>query len=101
MSARHHLSDYDRGRAVGRLEEGKSVTSVALATGVSKNVISRLRKAAEGGNILGAVGQEFLFWDDNVWSHRCVEISDTQQSENILRMQWPAYYPDLNLIDHT
>ncbi|GFW11356.1 hypothetical protein TNCV_3808761 [Trichonephila clavipes] len=31
MSARHHLSDYDRGRAVGRLKAIQSVTSVAAA----------------------------------------------------------------------
>lgn len=52
MSARHHLSDYDRGRAVGRLEAGQSVTTVATAMEVSKSVISRLNKAAEGGNAL-------------------------------------------------
>lgn len=52
MSVRHHLSAYDRGRAVGRLEAGQSVTQVATAMGVSKSVISRLKKAAEGGNAL-------------------------------------------------
>lgn len=279
MSARHHLSAYDRGRAVGRLEAGQSVTTVAAAMGVSKSVISRLKKAAEGGNALrkhaggrgrnttpsedryvalvakrhrnftprqiaanlatatgthvsartisrrlnqvglyarkpvrciplqprhrrerlrwsqehvgwdhqnwsrvmfsdesrfsltsdsghqllwrecgkryapqfvserdryapgvmvwagimhngrtplhifergsvtsqrycneiilghvrlfrGAVGSDFLFMDDNARPHRSVEVSDTLQSENILRMQWPAYSPDLNPIEH-
>ncbi|GFU08728.1 hypothetical protein TNCV_990871 [Trichonephila clavipes] len=38
--------------------------------------------------------------DNNVKQHRNVEVSDTLQSENILRMQWPAYSPDLNLIEH-
>ncbi|GFW27055.1 hypothetical protein TNCV_92811 [Trichonephila clavipes] len=50
MSARHHLSDYDRGRAVGRLEADQSVTTVAAAMGISKSVVSLLKKAAEGGN---------------------------------------------------
>ncbi|KAF8785876.1 hypothetical protein HNY73_011373 [Argiope bruennichi] len=36
MSARYHLSAYDRGRAVGRLEAGQSVTTVADAMGVSE-----------------------------------------------------------------
>ncbi|GFT24466.1 hypothetical protein TNCV_3252841 [Trichonephila clavipes] len=40
MSARHHLSDYDR----GRLEAGQSVTTAAAALDVSKSVISRLKK---------------------------------------------------------
>ncbi|XP_055932859.1 uncharacterized protein LOC129962883 [Argiope bruennichi] len=52
MSARYHLSAYDRGRAVGRLEVGQSVTTVAAAIGGSKSVISRLKKAAECGNAL-------------------------------------------------
>ncbi|GFV50768.1 hypothetical protein TNCV_2214291 [Trichonephila clavipes] len=52
MSARHYLSDYDRGRAVGRMKAGQSVTTVATAMSVSRSVISRLTKAAEGGNAL-------------------------------------------------
>ncbi|GFU57625.1 HTH_Tnp_Tc3_2 domain-containing protein [Trichonephila clavipes] len=52
MSTRHHLSDYDRGQAVGQLEAGQSITTVAAAIGVSKSVISLLKKATEGGNAL-------------------------------------------------
>ncbi|GFV20452.1 hypothetical protein TNCV_4142131 [Trichonephila clavipes] len=52
ISARHHLSDYDHGRAVGRLEEGQSVTTVTAAMDGLKSVISRLKKAAEGVEIL-------------------------------------------------
>ncbi|GFY20886.1 hypothetical protein TNCV_1121201 [Trichonephila clavipes] len=48
ISARHQLSDSDRRRAVGRLEAGQSVTTVAAAMGVSKSVIPLLKKAAEG-----------------------------------------------------
>ncbi|GFW81823.1 hypothetical protein TNCV_2884971 [Trichonephila clavipes] len=36
MSARHHLRDYDRGRAVARLEASKSVTTIAAAMSESK-----------------------------------------------------------------
>ncbi|GFT21662.1 transposable element Tcb2 transposase [Trichonephila clavipes] len=46
-------------------------------------------------NLRGVVGSDFLFMDNNAWSNRSVEVSDTLQSENILRMQWPAYSPDL------
>ncbi|KAF8785899.1 hypothetical protein HNY73_011391 [Argiope bruennichi] len=52
MSARYHLSAYDCGRAIGRLEAGQSVTTVAAAMGVSKSVASRIKKAAEGRNAL-------------------------------------------------
>ncbi|GFX03450.1 hypothetical protein TNCV_4634621 [Trichonephila clavipes] len=52
MSVRHHLSDYDHGRSVGRREASRSITTVATAMGVSKSVISRLKKATEGGNAL-------------------------------------------------
>ncbi|GFU94688.1 uncharacterized protein TNCV_901391 [Trichonephila clavipes] len=52
MSARHHLNDYDRGKAVGRLKVGQSVLIVASAMSVSNSVISRLKSVAEGGNAL-------------------------------------------------
>ncbi|KAF8794533.1 hypothetical protein HNY73_002507 [Argiope bruennichi] len=52
MSERHHLSAYDRGRTVERLEAGQSVTIVAAAMDVLRSVISRLKKAAEGRNAL-------------------------------------------------
>ncbi|GFX37955.1 hypothetical protein TNCV_3835561 [Trichonephila clavipes] len=52
LSARHHLRDSDCGRAVGRLKAGQSITTVAAAVVVSKSIISRLKKASEGGNAL-------------------------------------------------
>ncbi|GFW48576.1 hypothetical protein TNCV_4241571 [Trichonephila clavipes] len=52
MSTRHHLSECDRQRAVGRLEAGQSVTTVDAAMCVSKSVISLLKKAVESGNAL-------------------------------------------------
>ncbi|GFV36117.1 hypothetical protein TNCV_4964651 [Trichonephila clavipes] len=42
----------NRERAVGRLEKGQSVSTVAAALGVSQSVISRLKEVAEGGNTL-------------------------------------------------
>ncbi|GFX15984.1 transposable element Tc1 transposase [Trichonephila clavipes] len=46
------------------------------------------------------VSPDFLFMNDSVQPHRCVEVSVTFQSENILRMQWLAYSPDLYPIEH-
>ncbi|GFS54297.1 transposable element Tc3 transposase [Trichonephila clavipes] len=48
----------------------------------------------------GAVGQDFLFVEDNSRLHRSIEVSDALQKENILRMQWSAYCLNLNLIEH-
>ncbi|GFX60428.1 transposable element Tcb1 transposase [Trichonephila clavipes] len=41
-----------------------------------------------------AMDGEFLFMDDNARPYECL------QSEDITRMDWPAYSPDLNPIEH-
>ncbi|GFX53476.1 RIMS-binding protein 2 [Trichonephila clavipes] len=43
---------------------------------------------------------EFLFMDDNACPHRANIIEECLQSEDITRMDWPAYSPDLNPIEH-
>ncbi|GFW00755.1 transposable element Tcb1 transposase [Trichonephila clavipes] len=48
----------------------------------------------------GAMGAEFLFMDDNTRSHNANIIDECLQSEDITRMDWPAYSPDLNPIEH-
>ncbi|GFX50850.1 transposable element Tcb1 transposase [Trichonephila clavipes] len=48
----------------------------------------------------GTIGAEFLFMDDNVRPHRGNIVDDCLQSEDITRMDWPAYSPDLNPIEH-
>ncbi|GFV58311.1 transposable element Tcb1 transposase [Trichonephila clavipes] len=46
------------------------------------------------------MGAEFLFMDDNARSHRANIVDECCQSEDINRMDWPAYSPDLNRIEH-
>ncbi|GFW40089.1 uncharacterized protein TNCV_5117721 [Trichonephila clavipes] len=46
------------------------------------------------------MGAEFLFMDDNARLHRANIVDECLQSENIPRMGWPAYSPDLNPIEH-
>ncbi|GFX39022.1 transposable element Tcb1 transposase [Trichonephila clavipes] len=46
----------------------------------------------------GAIGPDFIFMDDNARPHRAVE--ELLESEDITRMDWPAYSPDLNPIEH-
>ncbi|GFX92399.1 DDE_3 domain-containing protein [Trichonephila clavipes] len=48
----------------------------------------------------GAMGAEFLFMDDNARPHRANILDECLQSEDITRMDWPAYSPDLNPIEH-
>ncbi|GFT03337.1 transposable element Tcb2 transposase [Trichonephila clavipes] len=44
----------------------------------------------------GAMGAEFLFMDDNDRPHHANIVDECLQSEDITRMDWPAYSPDLN-----
>ncbi|GFW31857.1 transposable element Tcb2 transposase [Trichonephila clavipes] len=48
----------------------------------------------------GALGVEFLFMYDNTHPHRAHIVDECLQSEDITRMDWPAYSPDLNPIEH-
>ncbi|GFU57336.1 transposable element Tcb2 transposase [Trichonephila clavipes] len=45
MARRNHLDKFTRGRMIGKLEEGRTVTSVAAEFGINKNVVSRAWKA--------------------------------------------------------
>ncbi|GFW77728.1 DDE_3 domain-containing protein [Trichonephila clavipes] len=46
------------------------------------------------------MGAEFLFMEDNACPHRANIVDECLQSEDITRMDWPAYSPDLNPIEH-
>ncbi|GBO23095.1 hypothetical protein AVEN_265532-1 [Araneus ventricosus] len=46
------------------------------------------------------MGAEFLFMDDNARPHRANIVDECLQSEDITRMDWPAYSPVLNPIEH-
>ncbi|GFU65295.1 transposable element Tcb2 transposase [Trichonephila clavipes] len=48
----------------------------------------------------GAVCAEFLFIDDNSRPHRANIVDECLYSEDITRMDWPAYSPDMNPIEH-
>ncbi|GFS89578.1 transposable element Tcb2 transposase [Trichonephila clavipes] len=45
MARRNQLDDFTRGRMIGKLEEGRTVTSVAAEFGINKSVVSRALKA--------------------------------------------------------
>ncbi|GFX53145.1 transposable element Tcb1 transposase [Trichonephila clavipes] len=48
----------------------------------------------------GAMAAEFLFMHDNACLHHANIVDECLQSEDITRMDWPAYSPDLNPIEH-
>ncbi|GFW23672.1 p2X purinoceptor 4 [Trichonephila clavipes] len=48
----------------------------------------------------GAIGAEFLFMDDNARPHLANIVDECLQLENITHMNWPAYSPNLNPIEH-
>lgn len=48
----------------------------------------------------GAIGPDFIFMDDNARPHRTANVQELLESEDITRMDWPAYSPDLNPIEH-
>ncbi|GFV13301.1 transposable element Tcb1 transposase [Trichonephila clavipes] len=49
---------------------------------------------------LSAMGAEFLFMDDNARPHRANIVYECLQSEDIIRMDWPAYSSVCNPIEH-
>ncbi|GFW81508.1 transposable element Tcb1 transposase [Trichonephila clavipes] len=48
----------------------------------------------------GAVGDKFVFMDDNATCHRTLAVQDCLDSEGIERFVWPARSPDLNPIEN-
>ncbi|GFV99084.1 transposable element Tcb2 transposase [Trichonephila clavipes] len=48
----------------------------------------------------GAVGDKFVFMDDNATCHRTLAVQDCLDSEGIQRLVWPARSPDLSPIEN-
>ncbi|GFY08104.1 transposable element Tcb2 transposase [Trichonephila clavipes] len=48
----------------------------------------------------GAVGDKFVFTDDNATCHRTLAVQDCLESEGIQHLVWPARSPDLNPIEN-
>ncbi|GFY25909.1 transposable element Tcb2 transposase [Trichonephila clavipes] len=47
MARRKHLDDFTHGRMIGKLEEERTITTVAAEFGINKSVVSRAWKAFE------------------------------------------------------
>ncbi|GFU10599.1 DDE_3 domain-containing protein [Trichonephila clavipes] len=48
----------------------------------------------------GAMDAEFVFMDDSTRLHRANIITECLQSEDMTCMDWPAFSPDLNPVQH-
>ncbi|GFT05056.1 transposon Tf2-9 polyprotein [Trichonephila clavipes] len=48
----------------------------------------------------GAVGDKFVFMDDNATCHRTLAVQDCLYSEGVQRLVWPARSPNLNPIEN-
>ncbi|GFW61655.1 transposable element Tcb2 transposase [Trichonephila clavipes] len=46
------------------------------------------------------MGAEFLFMDENAHPHSANIVDECFQSDDVTRMDWPAYSPELNPIEH-
>ncbi|GFT27891.1 transposable element Tcb2 transposase [Trichonephila clavipes] len=46
------------------------------------------------------IGPDFIFMVDNARPHRTLAVEELLESEDITRMDWPAYSLDLNPIEH-
>ncbi|GFU46683.1 transposable element Tcb2 transposase [Trichonephila clavipes] len=85
MARRNHLDDFTRGRMIGKLKEGRTVTSVAAEFGINKSVVSRAWKAFKTTEVQRAQKLDncqwsrVLFTDESRFSTRsdcqCVLIS--------------------------
>ena len=48
----------------------------------------------------GAIGADFLFMYDNAQPQRTHSVQKLLESEDITQLDWSAYSPDLNPIEH-
>ncbi|GFW59306.1 transposable element Tcb2 transposase [Trichonephila clavipes] len=83
QSVRRHLDAFTRGRIIGKLEEGRSVTSVAAEFGIAHSIVSRLSRQFQttGTAIRGRLHGGGLFARRPV---RCVPLTPAHRRRRSL-----------------
>ncbi|GFY01228.1 transposable element Tcb2 transposase [Trichonephila clavipes] len=71
---------------------------VVIWEGIMLNWRSELH-VFDRGSVIGD-RYYFVFMDDNARPHRTVDIQQLLESEDITRMYWPAFFPDLNPMEY-
>ncbi|GFV19280.1 transposable element Tcb1 transposase [Trichonephila clavipes] len=124
QSVRRHLDAFTRSRIIGKLEEGRSVTSVAAEFGIAHSIVSRhwrqfqttgtAIRGFSSGRPRGTTPADDQYIVLQARRNRRLTAGEiarhtTQatgrpiqllQSEDIERMDWPARSLDLNPIEH-
>ncbi|GFT20557.1 transposable element Tcb2 transposase [Trichonephila clavipes] len=88
QSVRRHLDAFTRGRIIGKLEEGRSVTSVAAEFGIAHSIVSRLWRQFQttGTAIRGFSSgrpRETTPADDRYMSYRPEETGGRQREKSL------------------
>ncbi|GFU45061.1 transposable element Tcb2 transposase [Trichonephila clavipes] len=90
MARRNHLDDFTRGRIIGKLEEGRTVTSVAAKFGINKSVVLRTLKAFQTtGIVVRKIGSGYPR-TTTAGEDRCIILqvkSGRQQSASAIAQQ--------------
>ncbi|GFU73052.1 hypothetical protein TNCV_4777481 [Trichonephila clavipes] len=88
QSVRRHLDAFTRGRIIGKLEEGRSVTSVAAEFGIAHSIVSRFWRqfqttgTANRGSVV-VVHEEPLPQMTGILSYRPEETSGRQREKSL------------------
>ncbi|GFW06604.1 uncharacterized protein TNCV_2189371 [Trichonephila clavipes] len=84
MARRNHLDNFPRGRMIGKLGEGCTVTSVAAVFGINKSVVSHAWKAFQTTGtavrklVVATQGRQLQGMND-ISSYRLKEADSSQQ----------------------
>nr|CAH7729993.1 unnamed protein product [Callosobruchus chinensis] len=60
-----------------------------------KNIINAIVQP-----LRNAIGDQFIFMDDNARPHHTKAVQEALENGNIARLEWPTMSPDMNPIEH-
>ena len=102
-----NVAEHDRyGKGSVMVWEGNSVNGKTDLYVVENGMLTAVRYCNENLDqfvrpYAGAIGLDFILMDQNARPHRAYVTDAYLERQTIVRMDWPARSPDLNLIEHT